>query len=255
MNQTDHVERFFDDVTQSLRLKFKGWEQDLPHEGEKGGIRERRVSNFLRSILPQCFGVGSGHIMDKHGNTSGQIDIVIYNALDGIRLPIDEHYSLFPCECVHAAIEVKSTLTASNGVQATGSIHDCVEAAAKVKALRVGNHEPPNDLPFIVFAYQSSWKEPEKIREWFNILGNGNPIPEVVFILGPGYLWCNYRKEPIHTHLYKKAPLLKFLEELLNRMEQVPISNPSLWNEYIEWGTKDVIATYYEYQKKPKNNP
>ena len=236
MKQSDHVGKFSNDVTQSMLLKFRGWEQDLPHAGEKGGVLERRVADFLKSILPQCFGIGSGHIIDTQNNTSGQVDIVIYNALDGIRLPIDEYYSLFPCESVHAAIEVKSTLIASSGKKPCGSIYDCVEAATKVKLLRKVDQETPNDLACIVFAYQSGWKEEsaKEIVKWFHKFGTGKSLPEVIYVLDPGILICKSQQESVYTHVYEKASLLQFLDELLARLQRVAVSGPSLLNDYLK---------------------
>lgn len=250
MDHPDLVNKLFADITKTMRQQFHGWEQDVPHEGEKGGIRERRVAKFLKSMLPNCFGVGSGHIIDQEGNISSQIDIVIYNALDGVHLPIDSYYSLFPCECVHAAIEVKSTLTASSGNKSKGSIYDIVEAVTKVKSLRMANQNSPSNLPCIVFAYQSSWKNgPKKVMEWFHKFGAGKSIPEVTFILDPGFLLCKDNKQPLYTHLYEKAPLLKFVEELRSRMENVKISTPNLWANYIKWDDKDVFAEIYFHRK------
>ena len=83
MSQQGHIERFFDDVSKQMILFFKGWEQDLPHDGERGGIRERRVADLLRSILPKRFGIGTGHIIDSQNGSSKQTDIVIYDAFDG----------------------------------------------------------------------------------------------------------------------------------------------------------------------------
>lgn len=250
MKQSDHVGQFFDDITQSMRLKFQGWEQDLPHQGEKGSIRERRVADFLKSILPKRYGVGSGHIINKQGNTSGQIDIIIYDALDGIRLPIDEYYSLFPYECVYASIEVKSTLTASSGKKPGGSIYDCVEVATKIKSLQLDDQGIPNDIPCIIFSYQSAWKEDIKnVTEWFHRLtvGTGKFLPDAVFVLDSGFLLCNYHKESTYTRLYKKAPLLKFVFDLLSRMQRVNVTTPALWNSYIKWDEKEVIATILKY--------
>ena len=251
MNESDLVNKLFEEISQTMKSKFKGWEKDIPHEGEKGGIRERRVSELLRTYLPQCFGIGSGHIIDKQGNISGQVDIVIYNSLDGIHLPIDENYSLFPCECVHAAIEVKSTLTASSGSEQRGTILECIETATKIKSLKKGENNGSNDIPTFIFAYKSNWQsEYKKVMDWFQKLSVGKCLPEMVFVLDPGYLICNYWKEPVYTHLFEKAPLLKFYEELFTRIQEVKISNPSLWNEYIKWGTKDVIAKVFEYKKR-----
>ena len=246
MSDSDHVQKLFDDITHSMRAKFQGWEQDLPHEGEKGGLRERRVAELLKSILPKCFGVGSGHIIDKQGKTSGQIDIVIYNSLYGIHFPIDDNYSLFPCECVYAAIEVKSILTASNGINTRGSIIECIETTNKVKILQKDDMETPNDILCVVFAYHTSWKkEPGKVREWFSKLASGQKLPEITFVLDPGYLLCTYGDGTVYTNSFRKAPLLKFYEELLERMQQVEMMIPNLWHEYIRWGTGEVLGSIY----------
>ena len=122
------VDSLFSQTEKFMFGEFDGWERDLPHQGEKGGLRERRVAEFLSRILPRKYGIGTGHIVDGKGMISCQTDIVIYDAVDGIALPIDKYYSVFPVECVYAAIEVKSKLTASDGEGGPqGEIYQCIK--------------------------------------------------------------------------------------------------------------------------------
>jgi hypothetical protein len=60
MTKDSNITRFFSETHETMKLKFRGWEKDLPHQGEKGGIRERRVADFLSSLLPKKYGVGTG---------------------------------------------------------------------------------------------------------------------------------------------------------------------------------------------------
>jgi hypothetical protein len=67
MPSESNVERFFGVVEESMRLRFRDLEKDLPHQAEKGGIRERRVADFLASVLPRKYGIGTGHIISTRG--------------------------------------------------------------------------------------------------------------------------------------------------------------------------------------------
>jgi hypothetical protein len=79
------ISNFFSDAETVFRNRYFGeFEKGVPHPGEKGGIRERRVADFLSNILPKRFGIGTGHIIDPRGQVSGQTDIVIYDAIDGL---------------------------------------------------------------------------------------------------------------------------------------------------------------------------
>lgn len=250
MDNPDHISQIFDDITESLRLKFRGWEQDHPHPGEQGGIRERRVADFLRGYLPGRYGIGSGHIIDQQGNISGQIDIVVYDAIDGQILPIDAYYSLFPCESVYAVIEVKSTLSASGGSGNGGTIMQCIDVATKVKGLHFDPENYEDGIPCFVFSYRSSWQnDVEKTMEWFNKLAlkHDKVLPDVAYVLDSGFLLCRYH-DRMYTHVYAKAPLLKFVSEMVDRMQRVSVSKPDLWNRYIDWKDTDIIAKIYEWK-------
>lgn len=240
------VEKYFEDIEETLRLRFRGWEADLSHPGEKGGIRERRVRALFSSVLPKRYGIGTGHVVDSRGGISNQTDIVIYDAIDGMVLPIDEYYSRFPCENVRAVVEVKSKLTAG------GTINECIKNTRKIKALdRQRNHNLP-PIPSVVFAYETAWRsEPvsraikrfaERDREY------SKAFPEMVFVLNPGFLFYPSGPSGYSTDdmselvVIDRVPLLGFISHLHRLISPEGALIPDLWQEYIDWQAGDVIA-------------
>lgn len=257
MNNRIDIEKFFSDIESNMLLKFRGWEKTLPHEGEKGGVRERRVVDFLNSFLPKRYGIGTGHVISaRKPFHSLQADIVIYDALDGVVLPVDQYYCLFPCECVFAVIEVKSCLTASKGKEGpTGTVYECVEQATSLKDFDRGDLGP---IHSVAFAYDTSWVEDnaiEKTREWFELFCERytKKLPEVILVLNPkpGFVWKADYPEGNNasklTHLYRRSPLLYFATNLVAQLAKMKTRTPNLWEEYVEWATKDVIADIPEH--------
>jgi hypothetical protein len=253
MSDTTRITSVFNQSSETMQRCFYGWESDLPHQGEKGGIRERRVSDFLSAYLPKRYGIGTGHIIDRRGNISTQIDIVIYDAVDGIAIPIDNYYSLFPCECVYAVIEVKSRLTAYSADKEENlcEIRKCLKNTTIVKSLYRG--EGISSINSFVFAYETQWKREQwqNVAKMFYIFGKkyNQQIPEMVLVLdNPGFAltWSKLEGEQNkdrYSHLFQKNPLLFFFSELLNRLEQTRISLPNLWSLYGNWIGKDIITT------------
>ena len=88
----------------------------LTHAGSKGTANEEAVARVLREHLPDSIGITSGQIIDTQGNSSKQIDIILY---DASRTPIiytsaDKTTQVLPIEGVIAAVEVKTRVTVSD---------------------------------------------------------------------------------------------------------------------------------------------
>jgi hypothetical protein len=98
------------------------------HNPSKGTVREGDLLDFLTPYLPETVrAAGSSEIISTDGQTSGQMDIVIY---DPAAPPLFSRngYRILPIECVYAVIEVKSKLTWAELSKST-------EAIAKVKQM------------------------------------------------------------------------------------------------------------------------
>ena len=96
-----------------------------------GAAMEQPVRKQLEQILPRGIGVGSGFVIDTSGETSRQIDVVLYEkdicpVFSINRTPETTYY---PCECVVAVGEVKSALDGS-------SLKDAFSKVGSVKRLK-----------------------------------------------------------------------------------------------------------------------
>jgi len=101
----------------------------LQHRGLAGSARETYVNEFLRRMLPESLGLGTGEIFDRSGTRSRQMDVIVYDR--GFPIPqIDNRLSLFPIESVVAAIEVKPNLDQS-------ILFDALEKCLSVTRMRV----------------------------------------------------------------------------------------------------------------------
>ena len=74
-----------------------------------GQAREKAVKTKLESILPGGVGVGTGCVIDSEGNSSGQIDVVLYEK-EFCPIFCVEDVFYYPCESVIAVGSIKSKI-------------------------------------------------------------------------------------------------------------------------------------------------
>lgn len=86
-------------------------EQLISHPAELGKDREEIIRQFLRSYLPNRFEVSTGFVFDSQGEMSKQLDIIIADANICPKFETVGGIRLYPCECVVAVGQVKSSLT------------------------------------------------------------------------------------------------------------------------------------------------
>jgi hypothetical protein len=121
------LQRILAAAAREMRADFD-MSAEIEHRGSKGTVREDKLLTFLQRYLPKRVEVaGSSEIVSADGQTSGQMDIVIY---DPAAPPLfhEGGYRILPAECVYAVIEVKSKLTLAELKKSMGTI-------AKVKAM------------------------------------------------------------------------------------------------------------------------
>ena len=96
-----------------------------------GDAMEQPVRERLEQILPRGIGVGSGCVIDTHGGTSRQMDVVLYEKEQCPVFCINNspETTYYPCEAVLAVGEVKSTIGKKE-------LADCFKKVASVKSLR-----------------------------------------------------------------------------------------------------------------------
>ena len=99
--------------------------------GTVGSAMEQPVRRQLQQILPRGIAVGSGFVIDSYGGTSRQADIVLYEQDICPVFSVNDtpETTYYPCECVLAVGEVKSSLDRN-------SVQDAFSKIASVKRLR-----------------------------------------------------------------------------------------------------------------------
>ena len=113
---------YFDWLSSSI-AKYEDLAKSLiSHHGEKGRIVEGVVRGVLRAVLPERYSIGSGFVITSDGQSSSQIDLVIFDALYNSPITMGEGVGLFPIECVYATVEVKSVLTSAEVAKIARSI-------------------------------------------------------------------------------------------------------------------------------------
>lgn len=197
---------------EQVRLKVK--ESGLfEHPVDRGEYRERIVQEFLRPYLPECYGLGRGEVFSADGESSRQIDIVIYDAIFSSVLMKDENSQLFPCESVFGSIEVKTELTGQTleqGVENIMSLKKLEREASDMldilpfRRINVGqgltySTAKRNHYLGIIFAYKGleSYTVAKYLDELSNDPKKRMMLPDFVFNLERGcvVLRCEIEKE------------------------------------------------------------
>jgi len=79
----------------------------ITHPGSKGDALENAWIEWLRKYLPNRYSVDKAIVIDHHGNTSHQIDVVIYDNWFTPFIFSQNGFHYIPAEGVYAVFEVK----------------------------------------------------------------------------------------------------------------------------------------------------
>jgi hypothetical protein len=141
--------------------------KDVFHNASKGAIREQIVNRVIRPFMPQCYGLSGGEVFDKYGNTSKQLDLIVYDNLFSYTVPYIDNFIQFPCESIYGNIEIKSNLNKDEFDKAIENIRSfkCLRregthswtVTPQVQITINGQPNDHNRNPYfgIIFAYES----------------------------------------------------------------------------------------------------
>ena len=138
--------------------------RNLPHPTLKGDEGELAWHQVLSDYLPRRYAVRGGSVLDSRGETSDQIDVIIY---DPQYTPVwfaQQGHAFVLAEAVYAVFEVKQELTAANLTYAA-------DKAASVRRLHRtsapvvhsdGTRPPKPPFPIVagLLTLKSSWSAP-----------------------------------------------------------------------------------------------
>lgn len=124
----------------------------MNHSLSQGEALEDAVRQLLNGRLPEALGVTHGEIVDRHGNHSGQVDVVIFDRNRTPRLYTSgpSGHQVIPAEGVLAVVEVKTRVEAS-------SIPGVVKHMQTIKKLeRSAYHARPMHLSMEIYGASAS---------------------------------------------------------------------------------------------------
>jgi hypothetical protein len=175
------LDHYFLSIYNKLEADALLFNRKLPHSGLAGSENEIAIAEVIRNFLPRKFGVEIGGIViDRHGNTSKQCDIVIYDSENNPSY----FRKVFPVETVYGVIEVKTSL----GSDSANIAQQNMESICKLDfrpmltpywQRRTKDELIHHDPPFLcIFSYRSSVKSWESFASWFSwdLLHKGIPL-------------------------------------------------------------------------------
>ena len=134
---------FIDRIGKRLVFEFDNAGQATT-PSQIGQAREVPVRKQLEQILPRGIAVGSGCVIDSNGNTSQQIDVILYERDICPVFCVNDtpETTYYPCEGVIAVGEIKSSL-------GTKELNDSFSKIASVKGLKRYIVTPPGNLEYL----------------------------------------------------------------------------------------------------------
>ena len=139
MDQTFDIEAFISRVGRRLVEQFDD-ARTATSPGTVAAAMEQPVRAQMEQILPRGINIGSGFVIDSHGGTSRQTDLVLFerDICPVFSINGTPETTYYPCEGVIAVGEVKSTLD-------NQSLKDAFGKIASVKKLK--RHQVYHPVP------------------------------------------------------------------------------------------------------------
>jgi len=246
MSESDNfLNMYYYGVVQRLQLEIDYLNRLITHKGERGEANEKSLTNLLVKFLPKRYSIGSGIIIDKFGNNSKQVDIIIYDS--------DFHpelfsqgaaASLYPVDVVYMTIEIKTTMTKD-------AMNDAIENVASVKRLKfidspvlklMDSPTIPETIPFtvtktsypigVIFGYDCDTTNFETFESWIKSSSiDKKELFDLCYILDSTFTYtfqdldrknqasrCVY---PLSKSVREQYPKLENLEDFENYMDDI----------------------------------
>ncbi|MDT2815255.1 DUF6602 domain-containing protein [Vagococcus carniphilus] len=161
MGKVDIKELFYN-MQQEMIFNLKTLDA-VTHSGTKGEATEDSWLDFFKTYLPKRYKSDKAIVIDHEGNTSDQIDIVVY---DRQYCPmVFEHNSAkyIPAESVYAVFEVKQVLNSSHLTYASNkakSVRNLKRTSADIyHAGGVQKGNPPKSIIAGILTTRCDWKD------------------------------------------------------------------------------------------------
>ena len=116
MNKID-LKQMFNGLQLQMTAQLNTNREFITHPGSKGDTLENTWIEWLQKYLPNRYSIDKAIIIDHEGNTSHQIDVVIYDNWFTPFIFSQNGFHYIPAEGVYAVFEVKPDIQGNVGKQ------------------------------------------------------------------------------------------------------------------------------------------
>jgi len=213
----------------------------VEHKPEKGRIVEGIVKASLRAILPSRFSLGTGFVVTAAGDTSPQLDVVIYDGFENAPIILEAGVGVFPIECVYGLVEVKSKLDTeaiTSAAKAIGKVRSWA-SQKRYEGYAVNGGEEPvsvpmrfgNDLPprSYIFALRTALSEPTLIQTLREQAEAHDAHVHGLAVLEPNFFTSQRpHKKPFEFITATDKAMARFGSSVLHGVQSFPMSPASM---------------------------
>tara|TARA_R110002049_G_C9172462_1_gene562051 strand:+ start:3528 stop:4358 length:831 start_codon:yes stop_codon:yes gene_type:complete len=164
MSKNIPLKELFTGLQNQMTAQLNTNREFITHSGAKGDALENAWIDWLRKYLPNRYSVDKAIVIDSNGNTSDQIDVVIYDNWFTPFIFSQNGFHYIPAEGVYAIFEVKPDISDfSEGITNIEYTGRKIESVRKLKRttteiISVGQRQPPRGLTKIVGGILTSTK-------------------------------------------------------------------------------------------------
>jgi hypothetical protein len=168
MSNNIPLKELFSGLQNQMIAQLNTNRSNVKHPGSKGDALENAWIEWLRKYLPSRYSVDKAIVIDSNGDTSHQIDVVIYDNWFTPFIFSQNGFHYIPAEGVYAVFEVKPDISdTSDGITNIEYAGRKIESVRRLKKtttkiINVGQTQDPRGLTKIVGGILTSTKSGTK---------------------------------------------------------------------------------------------
>lgn len=163
-----HIElkKLFEGLQKQMTAQLSTDREFIIHPGSKGDALENTWIEWLRKYLPNRYCIEKAIVIDSDGNTSDQIDVVIYDNWYTPFIFTQNGFHYIPAEGVYAVFEVKPNISKEYIKYAGNKIASVRQLKrTSTSMINSGKKYPPTQLTEIVGGFLCSTIDTKKLHE------------------------------------------------------------------------------------------
>jgi hypothetical protein len=222
MNNID-LKQLFNGLQKQMSAQLNTSREFIDHPGSKGDALENAWIEWLRKYLPNRYCVDKAIVIDHEGNTSQQMDIVIYDNWFTPFIFNQNGFYYIPAEGVYAVFEVKPDI--QGNIEYAGEKIESVrvlkrEAASFINGGKVCNPRPLTKIVGGILSSTNSFthKNDDAIKGHFQALDNLKSV-DLGCIADYGGFYIDYTPNEEITMVGQDAYLEFYAKRKFNKIK------------------------------------